>query len=282
MSQYANYFEDSSQYDSTRIPIGLEVILGCLAQHPVPASEQTVLEAGCGTGNYLRALQRRFRRLVGIDSSQQMLDEARVKLDDHVQLIQGDVLELPLQDASFQAVICNQVIHHLEEGPSANDDPADWPANSFQNIGQFLREAHRVLQPEGVMVLNFSQPQQVRDGFWWADLIPTAIERIACRTPTLSQLQQLMSQAGFDVTLAIADLNGVLQGSSYLDPAGPLKEEWRAGDSTWTLASDAELAEAVQRVKAMHNDNSIAAYLAGREELRLAIGQTTFVCGRKS
>lgn len=282
MSQYANYFKDSSQYDSTRIPTGLEVILGCLAQHPVPTREQTVLEAGCGTGNYLRALQCRFRRLVGIDSSQQMLDEARVKLDDHVQLMQGNVLELPLQDTSFQAVICNQVIHHLEEGPSANDDPADWPANSFQNIGQFLREAHRVLQPKGVMVLNFSQPRQVRDGFWWADLIPTAIERITCRLPTLSQLQQLISQAGFDVTLAIADLNGVLQGSSYLDPAGPLKEEWRAGDSTWKLVSDAELAEAVQRVKAMHNDNSIAAYLAGREELRLAIGQTTFVCGRKS
>ena len=280
MSQYANYTKDSSDYDSTRIPIGLEVILGCLAQSSVSLSEQSVLEAGCGTGNYLQALQNRFGQLAGIDFSKEMLKEARGKLQDNVKLIQGSVLELPQEHASLHAVICNQVIHHLEEGPGANDDPSDWPT-SFRNIEQFLQEAHRVLRSNGVLVLNFSQPEQTRDGFWWADLIPAAVERIACRLPTLNRLRQLMLQAGFDVTLAVADLNGVLQGSSYLDPVGPLKEEWRSGDSTWTLVTDAELAAAVNRVEGMHNEDSMDGYLAGREKLRERIGQTTFVCGRK-
>ncbi len=52
MSQFANYSVASEDYDKTRAAIGVDSILGCLARTGVLLGEQTVLEAGCGTGNY--------------------------------------------------------------------------------------------------------------------------------------------------------------------------------------------------------------------------------------
>ena len=281
MSQFAQYEVDSPNYDSTRVPIGLEVILGCLTRIGIPLGEQAVLEAGCGTGNYLQALLPELGSLVGVDSSEQMLEQARATVIGDVELMQDNVLELSMGDESFDAVLSNQVIHHLDEGPGAGDEPAAWPPSEHAGINGFLREAHRVLRPGGALVLNFSYPQQARDGFWWADLIPAAVERIAYRLPSPDRLRQMFAAAGFDVTLEVADLQGVLQGTSYLDTRGPLYEEWRAGDSTWSLATADELAAAQDRVENMHQDATIDDFLTGRESLRRKVGQSTFLCARK-
>ena len=149
MSQYAQYEVDSPNYDTTRVPIGLEIILGCLTRIGIPLGEQAVLEAGCGTGNYLQALLPVLGSLVGVDCSEQMLDQARATVNGDVELMQGDVLNLPMGDESFDAVLSNQVIHHLGEGPGVNDDPSDWSPSEHAGIAQFLGEAHRVLRPGG-------------------------------------------------------------------------------------------------------------------------------------
>jgi SAM-dependent methyltransferase len=281
MSQFAKYEIDSPNYDTTRVPIGLEIILGCLTRTGIPLGEQAVLEAGSGTGNYLQALLPELGSLVGVDSSEQMLEQARATMTGDVELMQGNVLKLSMGDESFDAVLSNQVIHHLDEGPGADDEPAAWPPSEHAGITRFLREAHRVLRRGGALVLNFSHPQQVRDGFWWSDLIPAAVERFAYRLPTPDRLRQMLASAGFDVVLEVADLHGVLQGTSYLDTRGPLKEEWRAGDSLWSLATADELATAQDRVDKMHQDGTINEFLTGREALRRKVGQSTFLCARK-
>ena len=120
MSQFANYAIDSLDYDTTRVPVGLEIVLGCLMQSGIPLGEQTVLEAGCGTGNYLHALLPELGSLVGVDSSEQMLEQARATVTGNVELLHGSILELSLDDESFDAVLCNQVIHHLESGRWGN------------------------------------------------------------------------------------------------------------------------------------------------------------------
>ena len=94
-------------------------------------------------------------------------------------------------------------------------------------------------------------------------------------------MRRMLAVAGFDVVLTLADLHGVLQGTSYLDTHGLLLREWRAGDSTWLLASEAELAAAQDRVETMHQQETIDQFLARREDLRRKIGQSTFLCGRK-
>jgi SAM-dependent methyltransferase len=279
MSQYANYTLASEEYDVTRTPVGVETILACLTPTGVPLSEQTVLEAGCGTGNYLQALLPHLGGLVGVDSSEGMLAQARRKLGEDIELTCGSILDLPYEDERFDGIICNQVIHHLDEGPGAADDPTAWKSCSFPNVARFIREAYRVLRPGGALVINMTTHDQFPHSFWWAELIPTATAHMSCRLPDLDLLRRILAEAGFEIESVSADLDGILQGPSYLDPEGPLSEAWRAGDSTWSLTSDVELTSATQRVEKMNLEGTMQAYLDEREEKRLEIGQSTFVCG---
>jgi ubiquinone/menaquinone biosynthesis C-methylase UbiE len=281
MSQFANYTLVSEDYDSTRIPVGVDTILSCLSRTGVPISEQTVLEAGCGTGNYLHAVRPHLGSIAGIDFNEGMLAQARTKLGEDVELTCGSVLDLPYENERFDGIICNQVIHHLEEGPSAADDPAGWKPCSFSNVSRFIQEAYRALRPGGAFVLNATTLDQFPQGYWWADLIPAAAARMRCRLPELDQMIQMFAEAGFEIESVSPDLEGILQGPSYLDPSGPLSEAWRAGDSTWSLVSDAELDSARQWVEQRNLEGKMQAFLDEREKNRLTVGQATFFCGRK-
>jgi hypothetical protein len=173
------------------------------------------------------------------------------------------------------------VLHHLDEGPSPADDPAEWKASGSPNVTRFINEAYRVLKPGGAFVLNTTTHEQLLDGYWWADLIPTAMVRLSCRMPDLDPLTQILAAAGFEIELIEADLDGILQGASYLNPTGPLNEAWRAGDSTWSLATETELTAAGERVEGMNLDGTMQAWLEAREEKRRSRGQSTFICSRK-
>ena len=52
MSAYERYDDVSAHYDETRVPIGTEIIIGCLSTCPTPMHEIALLDAGCGTGAY--------------------------------------------------------------------------------------------------------------------------------------------------------------------------------------------------------------------------------------
>ena len=56
MSSYEDYDKTSGHYDKTRIPIGVEIILGCLVKSGRALNKMKVLDAGCGTGNYSEEL----------------------------------------------------------------------------------------------------------------------------------------------------------------------------------------------------------------------------------
>ena len=56
MSSYENYSKTSASYDTTRPPQGLDVIRAVLSTNTVPLEAQTLLDAGCGTGQYTAAL----------------------------------------------------------------------------------------------------------------------------------------------------------------------------------------------------------------------------------
>ena len=62
---FENYTNSSHSYDETRIHIGIEVVLGCfVTARTKPLHEQVILDAGCGTGNYLEAIVDKVGRCV--------------------------------------------------------------------------------------------------------------------------------------------------------------------------------------------------------------------------
>ena len=83
-----------------------------------PAGDyRDVLDVGCGTGFSAFAMADRFGplRLTGVDAGEGMLDQFRAKLaarpDITATLHRADVLEMPVEDASFDAVICSMAFH---------------------------------------------------------------------------------------------------------------------------------------------------------------------------
>ena len=271
--EYENYDSTSVSYNETRTPIGLPIILEHLTSTPVPLAAQAVLDAGCGTGNYLAPLHGRVGTLHGGEFNAGMVKVARERFtgDPDVKIKQGSATDLPSADGIYDGVICNQVLHHLDDGTTAD----------FPNVAAFFREAFRVLRPGGVLIINSSGHDQHRDGFWWAALVPEAIDRMLQRMPPVDLLKANFLKAGFVDCAVVVAFDEVLQGEQYLDPSGPLSPAWRAGDSTWSLATEEELARAIAEMKTRLDDGSMTAFIADREKLRGELGQTTFLIARK-
>ncbi len=276
--EYEDYDSTSGSYDDTRVPVGLPIILNFLASTPTALSEQTILDAGCGTGSCLAELRGRVGKLHGreLNAGMQQVAKTRFADDPNVQIEQGSITELPFADEAFDGIVCNQVLHHLDPGES---DDAD--SEGFPNVSSFFREAFRVLRPNGALVINSSSHEQHRDGFWWAALIPTAIDRMVPRFPSIDRFEKISQQTGFVGFETVVPVGEALQGEQYLNPEGPLSAAWRAGDSSWSLTTEDELAQALDTVTAKLEDGSMAAFLEEREQLRAKIGQTTFVVARK-
>jgi SAM-dependent methyltransferase len=278
--EYEDYDRTSLSYNDTRIPIGLPIILEHLNSAQTQLGEQVLLDAGCGTGNYLAGLVGQLGRLYGLEFNAGMHHVALERFVEHpeVQIHLGSCTDMPFPDETFDGIICTQVLHHLDRGGGDSPDGTEFP-----NVRTFCREAFRLLRPGGVVLINLSTHPQIRDGFWWAALIPDAIDRMLRHCPSLDQFKQFCQEAGLvdlDVVVPRAG-SDVLQGDQYLDPAGPLSPAWRAGDSTWSLATESELSQALDAVRIRLEDGSMDAFLEEREKLRAEIGQTTFLIGRK-
>ena len=115
---------------------------------------------------------------------------------------------------------------------------------------------------------------------WWSPLIPAAIERAGRRFPPLELLRELLGEAGLRVEAEWVQLDGLVFGERYLDPRGPLEPAWRAGDSTWSLATPGELGAALERLERLLAAGEVGAFLAERERRRRSVGQTTFLWAR--
>ncbi|MDB4388468.1 class I SAM-dependent methyltransferase [Akkermansiaceae bacterium] len=273
MSLFENYTNTSANYDLTRQPVGLELIFGALACGSRPLGDQTVLDAGCGTGNYLPALAGKVARVEGVELNPGMLETARTKMANHqeVTLQQGSVLELPTESGSCDGVVVNYVLHHLEDGSD----------ESFAATRSSVAEFSRVLAPDGTLVIQTCYHEQYRQGYWYSALIPEAIDRLVKRFIPLDLLEQGMSESGLEPGGRLVSLDEVLQGETYLDPLGPTRKEWRDGDSSWALVEPEELENVSAEIERMRGDDSLTAFLAEREERRRQHGQATFVIGRK-
>jgi len=98
-----------------------------------------VLDVACGTGFLTQHLR---GEVVGIDQSDAMIEVARERLPD-LTLVQGDALELPFPDTSFDRVFTSYFYCHLEENERAH----------------FVAEAKRVAS-ELVVVGSRLQPRE--------------------------------------------------------------------------------------------------------------------------
>ncbi|MER5261722.1 class I SAM-dependent methyltransferase [Actinosynnema sp. NPDC002837] len=104
-----------------------------------------ILDAGCGSGTVTAALRDRGAVVSGFDRSAKMVELARRRLGDDVDLRVADIAApLPYPDAAFDDVVAALVLHYLE----------DWTGP--------LTELRRVLEPGGRLVVVVNHPLLVK------------------------------------------------------------------------------------------------------------------------
>ena len=270
MSAYEDYTAVSADYDRTRVPVGVEIILGCLAAAGGPLASMRVLDAGCGTGSYAAALRPHVGAIDAVDLNPSMLEVARAKLERGpgcpVALHEAGIDALPFEDARFEAVMVNQVLHHLP----------DSPGDGRPLLRRVLGELARVLRPGGAAIVNTCSHEQIRHGWWYATLVPDAVEAMCRRHADTALLTRLLVEAGLDPRGRFMPGDALMRGDAYFDGRGPLDPAWRRGDSLWSVVGEAELARAIETIRALDAAGTLDAFVAEHDRRRPSIGQTGF------
>ena len=102
---------------------------------------QRILDAGCGAGQIMSDLLLRGARVSGFDVSPAMIEIARGRLGDEVDLRVADLGEpLPYSDNAFDVVIASLALHYVE------------------NWASTLAELRRVLVPSGRLLVSIIHP----------------------------------------------------------------------------------------------------------------------------
>ena len=138
--------------------------------------EASILDAGCGTGGLIRAMQQFEPRwwITGLDISPLACTYARERSS--ASIVEGSVEALPFSTNQFDAVVSADVLYHINDTAKA------------------LQEFGRVLKPGGILVVNVPAYN-----WMWSyhdDLVDT---RHRFRR---SELASLLKQAGFEITIS--------------------------------------------------------------------------------
>jgi len=133
-----NDFETALQFCES------DPLLPLFQRYATPGS--TMLEGGCGQGQYVAYYSARNVKVVGLDFAQQTLQRLRDRVP-NLKLCAGDVAALPFPDDTFDLYYSGGVVEHFEGGPE-----------------RAIAEARRVLKTGGVLLISVPYLNLLRRG----------------------------------------------------------------------------------------------------------------------
>ena len=168
----------------------------------------TALDICCGTGMLTLELAKTIKedgRVFGLDFSNEMLQIAEKNLEntpykDIVQFLQGDAMEIPFDDNSFNAVT------------------VAWGLRNVPDINKVISEMKRVVKPGGKVVsLDMAKPSMpiFKQGYWlyFQKLVPLLgkiwtgkkaaynyLYQSSLRFPHQQELAEIFAKAGLKET----------------------------------------------------------------------------------
>jgi SAM-dependent methyltransferase len=137
-----------------------------------------VLDVGCGTGRLALALAERGAKVWGVDSSEEMLTQARPVAGRSVGLKLGRAEALPFKDGWFERVVLRLVVHLIHR------------ERAFPEVA-------RVLAPGGRALVATYTPNHF-EWFWLTSVFPEVKELDLARFATPEALVQELRAGGFE------------------------------------------------------------------------------------
>ncbi|HXX82018.1 MAG TPA: class I SAM-dependent methyltransferase [Thermodesulfovibrionales bacterium] len=145
--------EDPGRHTQFQLP---DIIFNAL-NASVPKGGR-ILEAGCGMGTIVYALNTCGWRCTGVDFAQQTIEAIR-RVEPELDVLTADVRRLPFPDETFEGYVSIGVIEHFFEGYS-----------------EIFQEMHRVLRRHGTALISFPAMNPLRRMKKDLGLYPTTYE----------------------------------------------------------------------------------------------------------
>lgn len=198
----AEYVERLKQDVESRVPVIMNELEDLLSQHP--EKEYAILDVGCGVGGFIhtaiRELGQKFEgvdfRATGIDISQEMIDYARVNLQDSgVELVCDSITnqDLEFRNEPFDVAIMMVTLSFYND----------------ENSKEILRSIHSRLKEGGFLVVMdfawtyiwsgfrlFAKPLHSLTDTFFSHLIG---ESFHFTNRTEDELKELMEETGYEV-----------------------------------------------------------------------------------
>ncbi len=132
-----------------------------------------VLDLGCGNGRNSIYLAKEGMNVIGLDFSLGLIKIAKNKMEwkevlNHVNLIQGEIASLPLQDDTVDAVLYIATLHHLPT-PKERLQSLKEVARCLKSNGRVLVSAWAQEQEKFEDELKVSK-EKMEDGFEFGDI----------------------------------------------------------------------------------------------------------------
>ncbi len=133
---------DTGQISTIDAKISLELITE--AARRLRPDAETLLDIGCGAGNYTLMMLSKMNNLncMMVDLSKPMLDKAFERVSSvtkKAEIIQGDIRDIHLKESHFDIILAGAVLHHLRED-------ADWEFTFGKLFG--------ILKPGGCLMIS--------------------------------------------------------------------------------------------------------------------------------
>ncbi|XP_045192975.2 uncharacterized methyltransferase YodH-like [Mercenaria mercenaria] len=277
MSTYEDYNQKSHLYDTQRYAVGTDVMAAMMQFYcGKKLQDLHILDAGCGTGNYAKALVGMgARQITLLDASSGMLEMVKCKLSDYIargvvkQVIEAKMPPVPFPDGTFDVVMFNLVLNHLDRG-----DPA------FPNGVNTLKESIRILRPDGLIVVSTILSSTFSSVTWFSQLNMELTNRFnATILPSVEQFEKMFEDAGIKCIQKLNILGSDLY-KSYYNLNGSLDESWRKPSAYWSFATTEEVATAVQKVEMLKANGEYEKWVKEHDHTNSSGVLTIFICKR--
>lgn len=248
-------FYDATRHASPSLARAMLDILG-------PPAGRTLLEVGCGTGNYARTFSDAGFHVIGVDISSGMLERAARRIPGYVAVADAD--RLPFADNSVDCIVTVNVFHHFRD-----------------QLGAF-REFHRVAR--GSVLHHLTAGEQYR-AHWAQHYFPLLNYEQPGEHADRWQLEALMVDAGFvDVDAVRFDYTDTHDASfmplRHDSPWRLCEKSLRRGVSTFRRLSPQEDADGEAALTADLRSGRFQQVCVDYERAWQAAGDSTLLVGR--
>lgn len=155
-----------------------------------PREGMVVLDVGCGTGIHLEHYKRTGCTVFGIDLSPSMLQVARHRLGESVNLYLGDASNMPFADNEFDLIVMSTVLHEMPRAVRS----------------AVINESKRTLNKDGRILLIDFHPGPVQPLKGWLNKSIITIAEMAAGREHFKNYRDFMANKGLPKLISTHDL----------------------------------------------------------------------------